>query len=167
MQEDNIQVKIFIGVAVAIFAINLIGIFYGVYADYQYSQVKETIKEEYRQEYENGVEHLIARCQEGVEILSHAIPWFVAKILMGALISFILIFPQKLYELLEVDILKYIYPNDKYQWFIEIIIVIMSIWNIASAFLQISDYVSLLNELNTAIQNLSFDKVLSDISIIQ
>lgn len=167
MQEDNTQVKIFIGVAVVIFVINSIGIFYGVHADYQYTQVKETIKEEYRQEYENGVEDLIVRCQEGAEILLQAIPWFVTKILMGALISLILIFPQKLYELLEVDILKYMYPNDKYQWFIEIIIVIMSIWNIASAFWQISDYVSLVNELNTVIQNLNFDKVISDISIIQ
>lgn len=164
MKEDNTQAKIFIVVAAVIFVINLVGICYGLYADAQYKQMKELIQEEYNQEYENGIEEFSANCEKGAKILFQAMIVFVLKIVVGILITAILFFPKKIYEMIEIEILKYLQPNDTYQVIIEIIIFFMLVLNIVLPILDMGAFMALYNELYDVIMKLDVDELIKDIS---
>lgn len=164
MREDNTQAKIFIGVTAVIFVINLVGILYGFYADAQYEQAKQLIQEAYNQEYENGIEEFIANCEKGAKILWQAIAVFGIQILVGALITIVLSFPQKIYKVLKIDILKYLQPNDTYQVIVEIVIFLMLLWNIVSPILDIGDFMDLHKELCDVITKLGVEEFIKDIS---
>lgn len=164
MREDNTQAKIFIVVAAVIFVINLVGILYGCYADAQYEQAKKLIQEAYNQEYEEGIEEFIANCEKGAKILCQAMVVFGVKMVVGILITAILILPEKIYELLEVGILKYLQPNDTYQVIVEIVIFLMLLWNIVSPILDIGEFVDLHKELCDVITKLGVGEFIKDVS---
>lgn len=164
MREDNTQAKIFIGVATVIFVINLVGILYGSYADAQYEQAKELIQEAYNQEYENGIEEFSANCEKGAKILFQAMVVFVLKIVVGIFITVILFFPEKIYEMMEIEILKYLQPNDTYQVIVEIIIFLMLLWNIVSPILDIGDFMDLYKELGDVITKLGVEELIKDVT---
>ena len=72
--------------------------------------------------------------------------------------------PPKIYELLEVEILKYMHPSDNYQIIIDIVIFIMLIWNIVSPILEIGDYIEVYKELQDVIGSLNVEKLIDSIS---
>lgn len=165
MREDKIQAKIFIGVSAIVIVINLVGILYGLYADAQYEQTKQLIQHAYNQEYQNGIEELIANCEKGAKILWQAVAIFGIKICVGILTATILIIPEKLYEQLKIDILRNLIPSDTYQIIVEVIIFAMLIWNMVSPILDIGNYISLYNEVISVIADLNFERVINDIPI--
>ena len=164
MDENNTQANIFIGVAAVIFVINLVGILYGFYSDAQYEQAKQLIQDAYNQEYEKGIEEFIANCEKGAKILWQAMVVLRIKMVVGALITAILILPEKIYELLEIEILKYMRPSDTYQVIVEIVIFLMLIWNIVSPMLDVGDYMDLFKEMKAVIMDLNVEAFISDIS---
>lgn len=166
MREDNTQTKIFIGVATIIFAINLVGIWYGCYADAQYEQTKELVQEAYNQKYENGIEEFSANCEKGAKILFQAMEVFVVKLFVGIFITVILFLPEKTYEKMEIEILKYLQPNDTYQVIIEIVIILMLLWNIVSPILDMGDFMALYKELCDVITKLGIEELIKDISTL-
>lgn len=164
MREDNTQAKIFLVVAAVILVINLVGIGFGLYADAQYEQAKQLIQDAYNQDYENGIEEFIVNCEKGAKILCQAIAVFGVKIVVGILIATILILPEKIYELLEVEILKYVQPSDIYQVIVEIVIFLMLLWNIVSPIFDLGDYIDLFKQLTSVITDLNVEGIIRDMS---
>lgn len=165
IQKDNTQAKAFIVVASIIIFINLVGIFYGFYADIQYEKAKELIQEAYSKEYVDGIEEFVANCNKSAEMLWQAIMCFIIKILVGACITCILFIPQKIYDLLEIDIMKYVCPDETYQIVIKIIIGVLLIWNIISPLLDLGNYISLRNQLIDITANINWDELLNEITV--
>lgn len=165
IQKDNTQAKAFIVVASIIIFINLVGIFYGFYADIQYEKAKELIQEAYNKEYVDGIEEFVANCNKSAEMLGQVIMCFIIKILVGACITCKLVIPKKIYDLLEIDIMEYVCPDETYQIVIEIIIGVLLIWNIISPLLDLGNYISLRNELMDIMANINWDELLKEITV--
>lgn len=72
--------------------------------------------------------------------------------------------PERLYEMFETDIFSYITPNRKYEFIISAIMVVMSLWNLVSPFLEIGDYMSVSREIMSALASLNTEEFISSFS---
>lgn len=163
-QEDNLHAKAFIIVAAIIFSINLFGIFYGIVVDAQLKEAKETLRIVYDKEYDDNVSKIIADLEMSSKILGQVLVGFGLKVVVGALLAAVLILPERLYEMFETDIFSYIKPNRKYEFIISAIMVVMSLWNLVSPFLEIGDYMSVSREIMSALASLNTEEFISSFS---
>ena len=123
----------------------------------------QTLKEE--QKTGDILEDTASSCEYGAKQLLVAIKVFVAKILMGAIISALLIIPNMFYNLTEKEIITCLIPDDKTEIIVLLIILLMTLYNVISPILEIEDYVNLLKETESVLSDLKLDELINSFSI--
>lgn len=164
-EEDNLHAKAFIIVAVIIFLINLFATFYGIVVDAQLEEAKETLRIVYDKEYDDNVSKIIADLEMSSKILGRVLVGFGLKVVVGVLLAALLFLPGRLYDMFETDIFSYITPNCKYEFIISAIMVVMSLWNLVSPFLEIGDYMSVNREIMSALASLNTEELINAFSV--
>lgn len=148
-----------------IFVLNLMGIIYGRYQDNQYVKTKEAIQMlKEQQETGNILEDTANACKYGAKQLLTALKVFVSKILIGAFISAFLIIPNLFYRLAEKEVLTCMIPDNITECIVFVIMLVMTLYNIISSFMEIGDYVSLMNETTDVLNELKIDKLINSLS---
>ena len=153
-EKDNLHAIAFIIVAIIIGAINLYGFYYGWKIDKQVDEARVMIEEINNQEYDDEITKLIDECRVKVNVMWKAVVGLALKSVMGLLLSVFLFLPELLYEKLELDVMLYFIPTEKYEWIVGIIIVAMTIYNTISPLLEIGDYITVKNEMESVMDSL-------------
>ena len=153
-EEDNSQAIAFIVVAAIIFAINLVGIFYGMHIDGRIEAKRESLAAMTSQENTDDINHMISVLEGDIIVCTMTLLGFVLKILLGGILAVFLFLPEEVYEYLKWDIYKYLRAEGRFQTAVKVVLVVMTLWNILSPILDFGDWVALKNEMEHVLDSM-------------
>lgn len=153
--------------ACVVLFINFIFYLFGCYYDSQYEKGKEACKVAAESEYSNDeIENLITDLESAAKEISNSLYYFILKEFVCVILAgLILYIPMKIFDIAKTDYLSELCPDDWIDFFCELLIIILFVWDIfISPIDEIKIYSSTLNEVSSAIESIKFDRVIQEIT---
>lgn len=166
-QEKEHRFIFFVVTAGILLVINVIGSIWSYNAGKEYTKYESLLRSFQSGDYlEDDYENVIFQLESGVKIIGDALNLFILRLIISNVcVAVACVLPRKLFDIAKEDIVKYLWDFDDLPFtIVEVIIVVVFVWDIYSSFDDIAKYWDLMHSMDYALNNIfgAFERILEN-----